>query len=116
MTVIYKGHEIPINDKLLVEQKATENLYNIIQIRYFIHNLFEAEKGGEFVGSESEIMEKLTELEYDLQDCWNFPKDKWWHLRQFRLSRCLCGYTDNKERAGVGSFIINGSCPYHGVK
>lgn len=110
------GREHKINDKLLLFQKAQDNLLHIIRNRVAIENLIEAEERGEFIGYEKIILEKLEQLEYGLQESWNFPKDKWWHLRQFGLSRCLCSYADNRERAGVGGFWFNDDCPYHGNK
>ena len=115
MIVIYKGEEISINEDLLQEIKVEHNLMDIIKVRYEIKKLFEAEKTGMLLDMEQEVMVTLRTYEKTLQLLWGFPEDESYYTRQFELLRCLCPLTDNRERAGTGSFIINSDCPYHGL-
>jgi hypothetical protein len=59
------------------------------------------------------MLKELTQIEFDLQEAWGFPKDSNFH-RFWDIPGCTCPTIDNNERIGTGYFIINGGCPLHG--
>jgi hypothetical protein len=116
VVIWYNKKRHKVNDKLLIDQCATQNLFRIIEVRNDIDDLLESQDNVENIGKEKEVLDKLTECEYALQELWNFKKDSSYHMRQFSLTRCLCGYIDNRELIGVEGFWFDGECPYHGDK
>ena len=60
------------------------------------------------------ILKELTELEFQLQENWNFPKNINHHKYQYFLEDCECPIIDNLERLGTPYKIANQKCPYHG--
>lgn len=60
-------------------------------------------------------VELVQGLEYTLQLFWKFPVDRSFHNYWLDLEGCTCPEMDNRERAGLGYFVITNDCPYHGV-
>ena len=61
------------------------------------------------------VVENITELEFKLQDNWNFPRNIAFHTYTMELNGCLCPKMDNAERVGfTETRIITESCPWHG--
>lgn len=56
-----------------------------------------------------------TDLNYALQGLWGFSRSKRFH-RFWLLSSCTCPKIDNEERWPSGFYVINSSCPLHGVQ
>ena len=59
--------------------------------------------------------QKMTELEFQLQENWNFPLDANYHTYEFSFDRCTCPRLDNLERFGIEK-IYNCSCIIHSFK
>ena len=108
-----------LNEKLLKQQKVTdkqkENLYKLYKE---LQMLFEQAKTLEPYEKEQHrtLALELENLEYELQDNWNFPRSKAHHTYWNQLHGCECAYIDNKERFGINEKIITLSCPYHGIE
>lgn len=117
MEIKYKDYTINVNEDLLDYNQCWHNLPGILETRIKIQDLFhlaELMVDHQEEWCPSKILERLTELEYQLQDYWNFPQNKDFHTYQWDLPQCKCPSTDNKERAGMGSWIVSVDCPYHG--
>lgn len=100
-----------MNLELLEKQKVTkeqqEKLLDIYsKIEYLVDNLDTLPN--------IEVVKTLEDYEYQLQENWNFDKDKTKHTYWYRLPGCNCPKIDNKENFGVNRRIINLSCPFHG--
>lgn len=56
----------------------------------------------------------LTELEFGAQKAWGFAQDSKYHLWWMDMPGCSCPKMDNRERQGIGYYITDTSCPWHG--
>lgn len=57
---------------------------------------------------------KVTELEYDLQERWHFPRDAKYHKYQMYIKGCTCPKMDNAELVGATEDRYRVSdCPWH---
>lgn len=54
-----------------------------------------------------------SELEYDLQELWGFPRDSRYH-KFWERPRCCCPQMDCSDAYPTGYYIINGDCLLHG--
>jgi hypothetical protein len=59
------------------------------------------------------LAERVTEVDYKLQDVWGFPRNVNYH-KFFTLPHCLCPKMDNMERLGTPYMIRTKDCPLHG--
>lgn len=60
------------------------------------------------------IAAELKDLEFQLQDNWNFPRSEDHHSYQFKLPGCTCPKLDNADRFGTPYKIITTTCKFHG--
>lgn len=60
-----------------------------------------------------DLAEKVTDLEYKLQEAWGFSQDKSFH-DWYEVPGCECPKMDNRERKGTKFQVTNKSCPLHG--
>lgn len=61
----------------------------------------------------SDIRNELTNIEYDLQEKLNVPKDIKWH-RFWETPHCTCAKMDNYDAHPTGYYSISGDCKWHG--
>lgn len=61
------------------------------------------------------LVSDVRDIEFKLQENWNFPKDPLCHTWWNRLSGCTCPELDNSERFGLPKIHMS-SCPYHGFE
>lgn len=117
MIIQYKGHEINVNEHLLDENNAWANLKGILETRIRIKNILYEEaaiKKEDFTNEKAkEILDELTDAEYDLQMYWEFPEDSRFHTYHQYLTKCTCPKTDNQELLGTNKRWVSGGCPYH---
>ena len=59
------------------------------------------------------IAKRVRELEFELQENWNFSVDANYHTYWNKVTGCTCPVADNEERFGQDK-VINCRCPYHG--
>lgn len=55
----------------------------------------------------------IEDTEYQLQELWNFDKDREKHSHWYLIRGCKCPKIDNRDRQGYGR-VINKDCPWHG--
>lgn len=108
------AYDVPVNEDLLEKNNVKQNLYDIVCVRIKIQKLLDKEKENVYIDRESELMDELTSLEYELQTLWGFKTDKNYHSYQWGLKNCSCPRMDNLDRLGLPSKVINPTCPYHG--
>ena len=104
-----------LNEALALKQKITEKQRdNLFALYKELDELFE-EAGNDLNLDKNgrEYVEILRELEFSLQENWNFDKDELKHTWWNKLPGCTCPKMDNAERFGFPK-IITGGCPYHG--
>ena len=61
------------------------------------------------------LADKITELDYELQEAWNFERNENFHTWWFNSPKCMCPRMDNMDRLGTKWKVRNGDCPLHGV-
>lgn len=112
--VYYNGkpHSV-LNNNLALKQKVTKfqlsQLKRLHAIRLDIYHLMELTEKPEAL---RQLFQLATNVEYCLQDNWNFPADIHMHP-WFRVPRCTCPEIDNAEAQPYRQ-IFSESCPYHG--
>jgi hypothetical protein len=104
-----------LNENLAKKQKIThkqrknlDNLYKDLEDVFTrASNDNDIEKNGK------DYAKEVLDLEFKLQENWNFNLDRSKHTWWNRLPGCLCPKMDNAERFGYDK-ITNSKCPYHG--
>lgn len=104
-----------LNQDLLAKQKVTdkqidnlERLYHDLELTFELGDI-------EDIGAiyAHELASTVKDIEYRLQENWNFPHDPKFHTWWNRFKYCRCPQIDNDERFGYDK-IINSRCPFHG--
>lgn len=102
-----------LNEELLKKQKVTdeqkEKLYKIYEEITQILNSDKDTTREE----KKEIFKKLTKLEFELQENWNFEKDIKKHKYHLFLPGCTCSKSDNMDLISTGTMYVDKNCPYH---
>lgn len=120
MKLTYRGKTYFINEDLLKRQKVSDdNIQKILKHYYQIDMLFEeCETMDVYIPDDVEYLKnrakELEQIEFSLQEAWNFTQDRDFHSYWWRIPHCTCPEMDNRERVGTGMFIIDGDCPIHG--
>jgi len=112
-TVKVGKREITISKQLLDLQDCWEELNAIKDCHKQILEIFnkmEEEKDPEILVSLDKL---VTDIEFELQYLWGFPKDPNFH-RFWDRQKCLCPKMDNDDRYPTGNYIVAGNCPLHG--
>ena len=114
LMVKYKDKEMHVMNKgLLDSQNCWGNLKKIKELhikRYELYDKINSEvdsKKLEMLGKDS------TELEFQLQELWNFKRDINFH-RFWDLPKCRCPKLDNDDTYPFGFYVVSGDCPLHG--
>jgi len=104
-----------LNEKLAEKQKITseqrENIYKLYDEIYRVFDEVELDNNLEKNGKK--YVDKIRDLEYQLQENWNFEKDALKHTWWNQIPGCSCPIMDNEERFGIEK-IINCNCIIHG--
>lgn len=116
--VYYKGKlELYLSPHLAVKQNLNiEDLETIRKVHIKRLKLFEKIESENDIVKLRKLADKVTEIEFELQDAWKFDRDAKFHSWWFNAPKCTCPKLDNNERIGTGTFIINGNCLLHGEK
>ena len=117
--VEYKDRSIKINSSLVKQKKINDETLNKIKelhlskLKIFdeIEN-YKIETGNDIVILHK-LANKLTEIEFQLQELWGFNKDADFH-RFWLTPKCICPKMDNEENYGDIYSIISDNCPLHG--
>jgi molybdopterin converting factor small subunit len=108
-----------LNEKLAKEQKITQkqkdNLEELYKQMFELFERAEKELDNNTLTLENGRVydEQIKNLEFQMQDNWNFEKDPLKHTWWNRAPGCLCPQFDNAERFGFDK-IHRQDCPYHG--
>jgi len=104
-----------LNEALAEKQKITqEQRDNLNELYKEMDNLLREEMlDGHIQQTGKYYAQKMRDLEFKLQENWNFDKDPLKHTWTFRFDQCTCPVIDNMERFGFEK-IINCNCPLHG--
>ena len=106
-----------LNEALAERQKITkEQRDNLSGLYSYMSELLEqASDEGEISKKKGkQYAKKMKDLEFSLQENWNFPQDPLCHTWWNKFAQCQCPTMDNNERFGYEK-IIAVTCPYHGI-
>jgi len=103
-----------LNQNLLKTQKVSneqeENLHKIYKELFNLQALTLVDEHLEKYGKD--YTRRMKNIEFELQENWNFPKDELCHTWWNSFDDCVCPKMDNQERFGFPK-IINSLCPFH---
>ena len=104
-----------LNEALAKKQKITEKQRkNLLMLYKDLKELFDEANNDENLDKNGPAYsDMLRELEFSLQDNWNFDRDELKHTWWNRFNKCTCPKMDNAERFGFPKYI-SGDCPFHG--
>ena len=105
-----------INSELIKAKAITDDvLEKIKNLHIEKHRLFAYMKEDEISNTELKcIAIDITDIEYQLQDLWGFPRDPNYH-GWYLIPKCTCPKMDNHDRRGTRYRIISGDCIIHGI-
>lgn len=117
--IIYQNEVIGrINKNLVKQQDITDVTLEKIKLKHGVKRFFLNWLATINVADEPQttktLLDCITDIEYSLQDLWGFPKNSNYH-KFWDLPQCKCPKMDNEDRYPGGYYVINGSCPLHGV-
>ena len=61
------------------------------------------------------LAEKITDIDFDLQEAWGFERDEKFHTWWYRLPKCICPKIDNRDCVGTVLRYTSHDCPLHGL-
>jgi len=61
-----------------------------------------------------DLADSITDVEFELQETWGFPQDIRFHMF-WQLPKCTCPKMDNFDRYPSGQYVVNKTCPIHGL-
>lgn len=102
-----------INRHLVAQQKCEDNLPAIIlqhQLKLQIYDWIREETDPAIL---HEYACWITNVEFTLQELWNFPKDQNYH-KFWETPACQCPKMDCADNYPTGYYYIAQSCPLHG--
>ncbi len=114
LTVFYENRGIILNKSLLDKQLCWENLGAIKDIHFFKLMLYQMISETEDPKLLKSLVKDITECEYELQKLWKFSIESRFH-RFWETPKCQCPTMDNNDWYPTGHYIINNSCPLHGI-
>ena len=101
-----------VNPQLVFQQNVEDKLDDIKEshhLRMVIYEILEETNDRAMLRS---LAEDLTEIEFELQDLWGFPRDRRYH-RFWEAPKCECPILDNMDGYPYMSYV-NLDCPLHG--
>ncbi len=117
---IYNPANIHLNETLMEKQKVTPEQKNeLIRLHGKLNNEFRIAKELIDIDRLTEpaieaITHEVKNIEFQMQDNWNFERDENKHKYWYRIPGCLCPVMDNDDAWGTRYHVVNNDCPYHG--
>lgn len=114
--VRYKGKiNMYLSPMLAIQQGLTEidlkNLKNLHRKRLKLFDKIETETNPMMLHL---LADQITNIDFELQDAWKFPRDIKYHTWWNQAPRCTCPKMDNKDMLGTNLRVVSESCPLHG--
>lgn len=113
-TVKYKDVTVVLSRKFIEYHRATANLQKINELFGAKLVIFDEMNQTDDIGTLQHYDKVLTEIEFDIQECFGFEKNVYFH-RFWERPKCLCPKMDNAERWGTPWSITRSNCPLHGI-
>lgn len=100
-----------VNMKLAEERGVLDKVSEMNELYKELQKLLQYSP--EFSNTEK-VIERVEEIEFELQDLWEFGKDRNYHKYWYRLNGCTCPKMDNEDRFGTDLRSHAPDCPWHG--
>jgi hypothetical protein len=110
-----KPEQFILNSDFMDRQNAWKNLEELKEAYWFKLMFYSMMEDSNDIAEMRSLVEDLTELEFYIQELFNFPKDQKFH-RFWETPRCKCPELDNQDAWPSGIYRINTLCPLHGFK
>lgn len=91
-----------------IQKKKLDELYKALS------DLFEEARNETRPSALRLIASKVELIEFELQENWNFTKDKTKHSYWYQIPQCSCPLYDNRDLFGVDVRIYSDMCKIHG--
>lgn len=101
---------VRLNNSLLIQQNVSEEQEKRL---YQLHKELENVLDNPFMYNDP--VKLVEEIEYEMQENWNFNLDRNKHSHWYRMKGCSCAKLDNKEYWGTPYRITTRDCMWHGV-
>ena len=109
----YKGEEILLNEDLISMKGVEDNVEQILDLHCEQIDLYEKAQNAKSSDELKELAVDLEDLEFRMQDAWNWKRDATKHTHWLFIPHCTCPKMDNRDPIYAGRRIISGSCPVH---
>lgn len=110
------GFKINLNQNLIDKQNITPAQVERIKAVHFEKFLvFEEMKRTTDPVKLKKMARKVKKIEFELQRLWGFDLNPLMH-DWFLVPKCKCPKSDNRERRGMNTQLIDSGCPIHGSK
>lgn len=110
--VTYKDDFTTLSPRLFVKQNAWDNLQRIKDLHrrrmvvfHYIHD--------KPYSTLKRYVKLIEDIEYALQDAWGFERNKSMHTWWYRVPKCSCPKTDNRNLTGTSQRLVNTDCIVH---
>lgn len=104
---------LKINKVLLLKQNCAENLAKIKELHQQKRDIYQKIILSEDADFLKKYAEQITDIEFQLQDAWKFPRDRNFH-RFWETPKCRCPRMDNEDHYPHGYYFFSLDCPLHG--
>lgn len=112
-----KKKNVVLNECMIEKQGLSEDEIRVIQ-ELHLERLILISTMEDCIQSDKdklrELADKITDLDFQLQDAWHFPKSSDWH-KFWELPYCSCPKLDNEETYGFKYNYKSDSCILHGA-
>ena len=108
-----------LNSRLIeIQELSDEDVTRICALHDQLDVLFEQMADMDPKKSQRQLLicvEKIEQLEFDLQAAWKFEQNKNYHTWWYQAPHCICPRMDNADVVGTELRYFISSCPLHGA-
>ena len=110
MYIEYKNYKTNINSDIVSEEKHKE----LKELYLSMFKIFEELE--EIIQPQRTLLltKKLEEIEYSMQEIFEFPQNRNFHRYWLKIPTCICPKLDNQDYYGTEYRLIVEDCPVHG--
>ena len=106
------------NKDLIKTQKVTLEQQELLKLEYAkLSSILDLSYKTESIDVLKDLAKEIEEIEFKLQELWNFEKNPNYHKYWLEINKCECPKMDNLDLMYFGSVrIISDSCKIHKIK
>ena len=111
---LFRSSYVRLNERLIIQKGLNDDqithILKLHELKLAIFYMMEKKEDSEELKS---LADRVTQVEYRLQDAWGFPRNIDYH-RFWEMPKCTCPKMDNDDAWPSGHYVINFGCPVHG--